>query len=62
MGKNMSELDRGIRAVIGVAMMIGSFTWPHTIWGMLGIVPFATAVVGICPVYRLFGFSTRPPV
>ena len=61
MSKNMSERDRAIRAGVGVVMIIGCFTWPHTIWGMLGIVPFATAVMGTCPLYRLFGFSTRPP-
>lgn len=59
MEKNQSELDRGIRAGIGLILMAGMFTWPHTLWGLVGIVPFATAVVGTCPIYRLVGFSTR---
>ena len=61
MKKNLSELERGIRAGVGLVMLAGCFVWPHTIWGLLGIVPFSTAVLGVCPVYRLFGFSTRSP-
>ena len=59
MQKNLSEWDRGIRAAVGLLMLAGMFTWPHTLWGLLGVIPFSTAVVGVCPVYRLFGFSTR---
>ena len=59
MEKNLNEWDRGIRATVGVMLMLGMFTWPHTLWGLVGILPFGTAVVGTCPVYRLFGFRTR---
>jgi Protein of unknown function (DUF2892) len=60
MKKNMSEWDRGIRAAVGLILMAGMFVWPHTLWGLIGIIPFATAVVGTCPAYSLFGFSTCP--
>ena len=62
MEKNLSELDRGIRAVIGAAMFVGMFTWPHTIWGLAGVLPFSTAVLGHCPIYRLLGLNTRRKV
>jgi len=29
-------------------------------WGLIGIVPLATALVGFCPLYRLVGLSTCP--
>ncbi|MEI7710430.1 MAG: DUF2892 domain-containing protein [Rhodospirillales bacterium] len=58
MEKNLGSVDRGVRAVVGVAMLAGMFTWPHTIWGLVGVVPFSTAVVGVCPLYRIFGVST----
>lgn len=58
MEKNLGSLDRGIRVTVGLVGMAMCFTWPHTLWGMLGIVPFSTAVLGYSPVYRLFGIDT----
>ena len=29
-------------------------------WGYLGIVPLLTGLIGSCPLYTLFGFSTCP--
>ena len=29
-----------------------------TVWGLIGIIPIATALVGFCPLYRLVGLST----
>lgn len=60
MEKNLGTADRAVRAVVGVVVFAGCFTWPHTIWGMLGVVPFSTAVLGYCPVYRLFGIRSCP--
>jgi len=60
MEKNLGNLDRGIRAAVGVIMIVGCYTWPHSIWGMLGIVPFSTAVLGYSPVYRWLGIRTGP--
>ena len=60
MEKNMGTLDRAVRAVVGVILLAMCFTWPHTIWGLVGIVPFSTAVLGTCPLYRLLGIRTGP--
>ena len=60
MQKNMGTVDRAIRAVVGVVLLAMCFTWPHTIWGLVGIVPFSTAVLGYCPLYRLLGIRTGP--
>jgi hypothetical protein len=27
-------------------------------WGVVGIIPLATAAIGWCPLYTIFGFST----
>lgn len=61
MQKNLSEPDRFIRLAIGIIGVVMCFTWPHTIWGMLGVLPIATAVLGFCPIYRLLGLRTRKP-
>jgi hypothetical protein len=60
MEKNVGNLDRGVRVVVGLGLLSMCFTWPHTIWGLLGVVPFSTAVLGYYPVYRLFGIRTCP--
>lgn len=31
---------------------------PQTSWGLIGVVPLLTGVVGSCPFYSLFGWST----
>lgn len=58
---NTGVVDRVIRAVIGLAIIAGFWIWPDVTyrWAFwLGLIPLATAVVGWCPVYRLFGWST----
>ncbi len=36
------------------------FVGPQTLWGLLGIVPLATGLLGTCPIYTIFGLSTCP--
>jgi len=35
-----------------------AFVGPKTPWAYVGIVPLATGVIGMCPLYALFGIST----
>jgi hypothetical protein len=60
---NESTIDRGIRIVIALAAVIGAFAVGAG--SVVGIVLFvvalimvATAAVGFCPLYRIFGLST----
>lgn len=65
MQKNMGTVDRGIRAVVGVVLLVLLFTLQGGIRyvGLLGIVMLITAAVGYCPAYRPFGIRTcRGPV
>lgn len=65
MTKNEGPADRAIRVVIAAASVAGAVVaGPTTI---LGIVLFVvagvmlvTAAVGFCPLYHLFGMTTRP--
>lgn len=59
MSRNMGKSDRWIRGILGAVLLLLVFTGPHTAWGWLGVVLLATAIVGICPLYRLFGWTTR---
>ncbi len=49
--------ERIARVAIGVAL-IAYALYSGSLWGWIGIVPLLTGVVGFCPLYRVFGFST----
>lgn len=61
---NEGTLDRGLRVVVGVAMVVAGFFFIGgtigLIVGIVGFVPIVTGALGFCPLYRLFGFSTCP--
>ncbi|HSJ47266.1 MAG TPA: DUF2892 domain-containing protein [Gammaproteobacteria bacterium] len=59
MTQNMSSLDRGIRIVVGLVLIALVFVGPQTMWGWIGIIPLATALIGWCPAYSLIGIKTR---
>ena len=54
---NIGSIDRGARVVLGLA--IGAAGLYFKSWfGLIGLVPLGTALVGWCPLYVLFGIST----
>lgn len=58
MVKNMGSVDRLIRLVLGLVILlisIGAKSW----WALLGIVLVATALLKSCPLYLPFRFSTN---
>ncbi|MCW8888052.1 MAG: DUF2892 domain-containing protein [Gammaproteobacteria bacterium] len=57
MKKNMGGIDRGLRLVVG-ATLIGWAVMSGNLWGYIGIIPLATALIGWCPVYLPFGIKT----
>ena len=56
---NVGTADRAARVVLGLGLLSLTLIGPQTLWGLVGIVPLATALMGACPAYSLFGFSTR---
>jgi fatty acid desaturase len=60
MQTNVGNIDRIVRAVIGLALI--ALTWAGTIgvWGWIGVVPLLTAALGFCPLYTMLGFSSCP--
>jgi hypothetical protein len=64
---NIGSLDRSVRFVLGVALLVAPFLWPELFvpvgaWRFgvmaIGAVLFVTAAVRICPAYLLFGLRT----
>jgi hypothetical protein len=57
---NEHSVERALRVVLGLALLSIVFVGPQTMWGLIGIVPLATGLLGTCPLYSAFGFSTCP--
>ena len=57
---NEGTLDRTIRVVVGLAILSLIIVGPHTLWGLVGVVPLATGILGYCPAYSLLGIRTCP--
>jgi len=62
---NVGLLDRLVRIAIGIALLAFALGYilPATGWnwlGWIGVVPILTALLGWCPAYTLFGFSSCP--
>ncbi len=58
MTQNIGNTERILRAIAGLVLIALVFVGPQTVWGWIGIVPLATAIIGWCPPYALFGIST----
>lgn len=58
MNKNIGSIDRVLRLILGFVLLGLYFFGPQTTWGLLGIVPILTALIGWCPVYVPFKIST----
>lgn len=57
--QNVGNIDKWIRIVAGVTLLgLGAFG-PVGWWGLIGIVPLATGLMGSCPAYSLIGVNTR---
>ncbi len=58
MTANVGNVDRILRVVIGLALLSLVFVGPKTLWGLVGVIPLATAAIRYCPLYQLLGFRT----
>jgi hypothetical protein len=61
--KNMGGIDRIVRAIVGIGLLILAF-WVVTgalqiIFWIVAAILLVTALVGICPAYMPFHFSTK---
>ena len=57
---NEHPVERVVRTILGLGVLSLAFVGPKSPWGYLGIVPLATGLLGSCPLYTLFGWSTCP--
>jgi hypothetical protein len=62
---NEATWDRVVRVLLGIVLLY--LGWAGVVTGTAGLVlkiagflPLLTGVIGLCPAYRLFGFTTCP--
>lgn len=55
---NEGSLDRMLRIIVGIVLLILAFRGQYTPWTWLGVVPLLTGLIGWCPAYTLFGIKT----
>ena len=58
--RNEHAVERAVRIALGLGLLSLTVVGPQTLWGLVGVVPLATGLLGSCPLYTLFGFSTCP--
>lgn len=60
MKTNEGTADRIFRVIIGLAILSTVVVGPQSMWGLVGLVPLLTGLVGFCPLYTVFGFNSCP--
>lgn len=57
MNKNLGTIDRIVRVVVGIAIIVYGLSY-GSILGVIGIIPLGTALISWCPLYCPFKIST----
>ncbi len=57
MVQNVGGADKIIRIILGLAIGVAGIL-TQSWWGLVGIIPLATAIFGFCPAYLPFGLKT----
>ena len=58
MKRNVGNVERVIRIIVGLIVVSLVFVGPQSAWGWLGLIPLATGLTGWCPPYSLLGINT----
>ena len=63
MPKNMGNADRWIRIIVGIIFVVWAIFVATGVWAgalfVLGAILIVTSLVGTCPLYMPFHFSTK---
>jgi hypothetical protein len=58
MQRNIGNVERSIRIIVGLGILSLTVIGPQTPWALLGIFPVLTGIIGWCPPYHLLGINT----
>lgn len=60
MKSNVGGIDKTLRIIAGLILIVLAATGMVGAWGWIGVVPLATGLLNFCPVYTLMGMNTCP--
>jgi len=60
MKANVGGIDRGLRIIVGLALIALTLMGSIGAWGWIGVVPLITGLFKFCPAYGLLGMNTCP--
>ncbi len=60
MKANVGGIDKILRILAGLALIVWAAALGGPVWAWIGVVPLATGLMGFCPLYPLLGLSTCP--
>lgn len=60
MKRNEGNTDRIVRIILAIAFFVGALATQLWLVAVPGVILGVTGLVGWCPLYTLFGFSTCP--
>lgn len=55
---NVGGLDRALRILVGLALVVAAAKGAVGLWAYVGLVPLVTGLMGWCPLYAVFGLKT----
>jgi hypothetical protein len=55
---NIHPVERVVRGLVGLGLLALVFVGPKSLWGLVGLIPLLTALIGWCPPYSLLGINT----
>jgi O-antigen ligase len=55
---NVGGIDRTLRILIGLALIVAAVTGTLSAWAWIGVVPLLTGLFGTCPLYSMLGIKT----
>ncbi|MFZ5876722.1 MAG: YgaP family membrane protein [Nitrospirota bacterium] len=62
MNHNVGNIDRVVRGAVGIVLAVGALSaGAPVVRGVLGVaalIMVGTALLGFCPLYRVFGLNT----
>lgn len=58
MKANVGGLDKILRIVAGIVLLVLTATQVIGWWGLIGAVPLLTGLFNFCPLYTVFGIKT----
>jgi len=57
MQKNVGGADKVARVILGLVIIVVGFVYKSW-WGLVGLIPLATAALAWCPLYSIIGVCT----